>query len=254
MATNKKRAMWTDMLGIMSARDSGPVWVVKPSQMREWSFELRRHDMSTPYDLYLTSKAKEDWIQMPGTIVKGAEQEPKSNILELKISEGVEERTLLVDTSRHIFKKEPFAKSIEALGDDERFALIGPLTRGVSKRAILSILGVAEDITENEDREREELNASKKKKATDIMKKKDSGEGSSRSTQQAGSRVLPKKKSTGEADIGRATEAAHDVTPLQSIPASSQETQTKKKGEKTCKGGGDADGGGRCTISRRLHY
>lgn len=132
----------------------------------------------------------------------------------LKIAKGVEVMTLVVDTSKHMFKKEPFAKSIEAFGEAENDALLGPLSKGVSRRAILSNLGVAKDIIVNEDKEREVLTASKKKKATYIMKKKDTSEAASGSTSQGGPRAVQRKKNLTDASTGGAAEAAQNVIPL----------------------------------------
>lgn len=90
MADLKKRAMWTNMLGNMSIRDFGPVWVVKASQMHEWNCKLKRKDKKIPYELYMISKAKDDWMQMHGTTIKGTKQDHKSMTIECKITKGLE--------------------------------------------------------------------------------------------------------------------------------------------------------------------
>lgn len=55
--------------------------------------------------------------------------------------EGVEERTLVVDIEKLVFKKEPFSKSIEAINADERVSLIGYINMGLSKGQLLAYLG-----------------------------------------------------------------------------------------------------------------
>lgn len=220
----KKRAMWTDMVGVLTTRESGPTWLVKATHLREWSIELHRKDISNPYDLFITEKVNEDWIQMPHAIIKGASQETKSSIIELKVLEGVETRTLVLDTNKHVFNKEPFEKSIQGLNEDDRISLMAFLRNGISKRAIVCILGVAEDLTETENREREKVNASKKKQAVDIMSKKSSGEGSSRPSSREAPRPSQSRRSQGERSSGGPPVVAHNVLPLQSFPAMSQQT------------------------------
>lgn len=151
---------------------------------------MQRKDTSNPYNLYLTKKVKDEWIQMPHAIIKGASHEPKLSIIELKVLEGVEERTLVVDTNMHVFMKEPFAKSMEAINVDKRVLLMGYLNKGVSKRVIVCILRVTDDLIENENMEREVVNAKKKKQAVDIMANMLTGTGSSRHA----SREAPKRR------------------------------------------------------------
>lgn len=171
--------------------------------------------------MYITKRVKDEWNQTPHENIKGILQEPKSSIIKFKVLEGVDERIMVVDTNKHVFKKEPFAKYIEAINEDKRVSHMGYMNRGYSKKAIVCILGVANNLIENDNMVWEAWNASMKKQVVDIMKKKSLREGNSISIlREVACATTKRRPPVGESTCG-ATVVAHNILPLQRFHAPS---------------------------------
>lgn len=168
----KRSTLWTDVVGSMKMRASGPVWIVKPQQMQLWSFELLSRDVGGPWELFFSVKIGEDWIPMSSPSILGSKDASHDQCVEVVVLEGAEERVLVIDTTKHIFQKEPFVNSIGVFSVEMREDLEHYIKKGVTKMAINCILTVARDYTLKLKKESEALSKSKKKKATTFVNRR----------------------------------------------------------------------------------
>lgn len=163
----EKEALWTDLVGTLHQGTTGPYWVLKDSQLKNWSLQIHQKDKNSPYKLTFVYRIEKIWIPNPSNPITIATVGTRDK-LDVSVLEGLEERVLSIDCKKHTFHLDPFLESISSLPLKDKEDIERVMVSGVSKRAINFILDTLGDMNTKIEAEHEASLSKKKKHAENV--------------------------------------------------------------------------------------